>query len=140
MKFRYALFANYAEKNHLGAVHIVAGGYDGYSFESLPVMVGSLALVVAFDVDEADLGREFDFSVFLLNPAGKVLLRGIKTEKVVAEKEFADQPMTHIVVFNLTNWTVEAPGLYRFEVYARDDKVAVVPLGIVRRPVGEGSV
>lgn len=133
MKFRYALLANYAEKNELGAITVVGGGYDGYFLDNVPWTIATLAVVAAFDLDVSDLGNQVIVGIRLIDPRGQLVFKGGLSETINAESILEGERLTHFSVFHIANWNVRELGLYRFEILVDDNVVASVPFGLAER-------
>ncbi len=131
MKVTLAVLADYANITREGKLNIL-GIFDAIHSKTFPVIHNQMQLVMRFEADIAEKGRQKRIEVQLIDEDGNklMMLSGqLKIGEVKAGELF------HVnQILALQNLLFEKPGDYRFDVFVDGQPQREIPLKVAQLP------
>jgi len=129
MKVSLAVLADYANITREGKLNIL-GIFDVIHVQTFPVTHPQMQLVMRFEADIAEAGKDKKLEIQLMDEDGKRLfvLGGEFTLGQAQPGEVMGS--NHILTINMMKF--ENPGMYEFKILINGDLKAEVPLKVVK--------
>ena len=134
MELAFAFFAYAAQTSEDGQLHIIGGNFDAIGGTSLPANLPPFTLVVKFDVDPEDAGRDHNISIDLTRPvSGRVQLQAPFPIKTMVHPRHPRRKTSATIVVHLM-LHVESEGEYLFHIMLDNREVKALPLYVEVQP------
>lgn len=131
INIKHAVLADYAMVSKDGKLSII-GIFERLFAQKFPVTHPQMCLVLNFEADRADAGKQHRLEFQLIDADGKVQLNFGGEMAVAAPPPGENVRFNHIV--NLNNVVFKAMGTYEFKVLVNGEVRAGVPVRLVEAP------
>ncbi len=131
MRVLYALICESAEARDDGRMD-VHGVFHHLFAPGFPAQQDRLVLAVALEWAEGEEGRT-PFRIDLLEPTGSPILT-ISGHTDVGSRREREPPPRTLLIMPMDEVVFPAPGLFEFELHAREQKLRIAPLHLIEDP------
>ena len=128
MKVKFAVLADYSNITQEGKINIV-GVFDIIHASQLPCQLHEMQLVLRFEADISERGKQKEVQVRLINGQGDKLLELSGRMAIGEAKPGALLLFTHVLTFH--NVVFPSAGDYQFDVDVDGVLQSTVPLKVV---------
>lgn len=129
MRVTLAVLADYANVTREGKLNIL-GIFDAIHSRSFPMIHNQMQLIMRFEADISEKGRQKQIEVRLIDEDGNqlMMLNGqLKIGEVKAGELFHTNQ-----ILTLQNVKFEKPGNYRFDIFVDNHHEREIPLKVVQ--------
>lgn len=131
MRVTLAVLADYANVSREGKLNIL-GIFDIIHAKAFPCVHNQMQLVMRFEADIAERGRQKSIEVQLIDEDGKQIMR-LEGQMKIGEIK-PGELFTANQVLTLQNLLFEKPGTYRFDIFIDNQPQREVPLKVLHIP------
>ena len=131
MKVTLAVLADYANVTQEGKLNIL-GIFDAIHSRSFPTIHNQMQLIMRFEADIAEKGRQKQIQVQLIDEDGKQLM-ALNGQLKIGDVKPGELFHTNQIL-TLQNVMFKKPGNYRFDIFVDNQPQREIPLKVVQTP------
>lgn len=138
MKVTYAHLCDYASVSREGKLSAM-GIFDRIFVHALPSVQPIMYLAFGLELRPAELDRQFDLLIKLVEQDGKSLVEMISQGKVAAAATQPGQPIGAPQIFALAGVPLEREGTFSLDIFLNSDHKASATFAVQLLPPGQDT-